>query len=146
MLNIMNPGHRSEVAATSAFALPLVALVLLSGFNGLSPDLVSKVRVDLVLIGLAVCALGGLGLLSLGRGAGILGSVAAVVLGLCDIGAMIAGASALSAISSGDVPGFAAGLGQVVAVALAGAGVAFVVHLATFTRPERGDGAPSREA
>ncbi|CAM3732666.1 hypothetical protein TSOC111612_11740 [Tsukamurella ocularis] len=120
-------------------------MVLLSSFDGVSSELVSKVRIDLVLIGLAVCTLGGVGLLSLGRGAGILGSVA-VVLGLCDIGAMIAGASALSAITGGEVPGFAVGLGQVVAVALAAAGVAFVVRLATVARPGSGDGAPSREA
>lgn len=146
MLNIMNHGHRPEVAATSAFALPLVAIVLLAGFDGLTSDLVSKVRIDLVLIGLAVCVSGGLGLLALGRGASVLGSVSAVALGLCDVGAMVAGASALSSISGGDVPGFAVGLGQVMAVALAAGAVAFVVRLSTFAlQREADDGPPLRD-
>jgi hypothetical protein len=141
----MNHGHRLGVAATLAFTLPLVAGVLQSGAGGLTSGLVSNVRIDLVLVGLAVIALAGLGLQALGRGASILGSVASVAFGLCDIGLMIAGASFLAAITGGEVPGFAVGLGRVMMIVLAFGALAFLIHLANYA-PEagrEGDGAPS---
>ncbi|TWS22687.1 hypothetical protein FK268_18315 [Tsukamurella sputi] len=134
-------------AATLSFTLPLVAGVLQSGAGGLTAGLVSNIRIDLVLVGLAVIALGGLGLLALGRGAAILGSVASVAFGLCDIGLMIAGASFLAAITGGDVPGFAVGLGRVMMLVLAFGAFAFLIRLANYA-PDTGpevDGAPSGE-
>ncbi|NMD58050.1 MULTISPECIES: hypothetical protein [Tsukamurella] len=68
--------------------------------------------------------------------------------GLGDVGLMIAGASFLSAITGGEVPGFAVGLGQVMLAVLAFGALTFLIHLANHAPDtgSQGDRAPSGES
>lgn len=95
-------------------------------FNGVSVSAVSQVRLDLVLIGLAACVSAGIGLWGIGAAADRLGFIASALLGLADVGLMVAGASALRSISNGEAPSGGAGLAQMMIVALVLGGVAFL--------------------
>ncbi|MBS4104339.1 hypothetical protein [Tsukamurella paurometabola] len=122
----MNTGRNPGATTGLAIVLPLVAIVLMFSFNGVSVSAVSQVRLDLVLIGLAACVSAGIGLWGIGAAADRLGFIASALLGLADVGLMVAGASALRSISNGEAPSGGAGLAQMMIVALVLGGVAFL--------------------
>ncbi len=127
---IVNRDLRSGVGAALAFGLPLLAIVLMSSFNRVTASVVDHVRIDLVLVGLAVCVAGGIGLQVLGRVGTLLGPVVASCVGACDIGLMIAGAAAVKSITNGEAPTFATGLAQAMIAVLVGAALGCMIRFA----------------
>lgn len=140
MFGFMNSGRATGATTCLAFVLPLVSVVLMSSFNGVSASAVSQVRLDLVLIGFAACVSAGAGLWFIGAAADRLGFIASGLLGLADVGLMLAGAWAVRSISDGAAPSGGAELAQVTVVALVIGGVAFLSHWSRDVRPARGEG------
>lgn len=124
----MNDDRGSGASVALALALPLVAVVLMSSFNRVTASRVANVRLDLVFIGLAACASAGIGLWMIGIVADRLGFVASGLLGLADVGLMVAAASVLKSISNGETASGGAGLAQTMVIAVVFGVVAFLIR------------------